>query len=187
MSQQFSLASLFQQHFGGEMPSLKSDFDKLDGGRYRVSVDSVESRVTNEGQGLRIVYPCTIIEGQSVGRKMWIGFNVQHPTETTVKNALKDLCAFTVACGLDLNSVEVESHVGSTPVIELVYSMAKDKSRVFENYRFVDAQGQLLELNGKYTAPIVIEEPQTASQAQPQVQQQAQQQAQQAPAPWVNA
>ena len=162
MTTQINLAALFAQHFGGAPELPTNDFDQLDGGRYRVSVDSVEIRSFKNVRGSKLTYSCTIVEGKSVGRKIWLDFIVDFDDVEAIKRGLRDLCAFVVGCGLDMNSVEVESMIGQYPVIELRYNLAKDKSRFYTNYYYLSGEKPLV-LNNKYTpAP---EEPTLASTA----------------------
>lgn len=179
MTQQFTLASLFAQ-FGGQAPELpQTGFEPLDIGNYRVSVDSVETRTFKDGAGTKLTYTCTIVEGKSLNRKIWLDFVVNYDEQPEmVMRGLRDLYAFTLACGLDLNAAEIESHIGTYPVLSVRYFYSNKSNEHKVTYDYVTSGGKLFVVDGKFKPA-----PENAPQAE--VAPQAAQPAARPDAPWL--
>lgn len=67
--------------------------DPIPAGWYNVAVDESEMKPTTTGTGMYLKLRFNILDGQYVGRKLFVNLNLQNPNQQAVEIALKDLSA----------------------------------------------------------------------------------------------
>lgn len=83
-----------------EPATERGDFPLLPKDKYVAMVTGSEIKPTNDGQNERLIFTFEIIEGEYLGRKLWVGLNLFHSNQKTVEIANREMSAICHAIGV---------------------------------------------------------------------------------------